>query len=58
MLPSDIVITNCEAVHNDFHARFDATLREYHYHLETKRNPFTDRYSWYFAAPLDLDVLK
>ncbi len=58
MLPSDIVITNCEAVHNDFHARFDATLREYHYHLETKRNPFTDRYSWYFAAPLDLDVLN
>lgn len=58
MLPSDIAISNCTEVHNDFHARFDATFREYHYHLETQRNPFTDRYSWHFTAPLDLDLLN
>ena len=58
MLPSDIVITNCEAVQDNFHARFDAILREYHYHIETKRNPFTDRYSWLFGTELDLDILN
>ena len=58
MLPSDIVIANCEAVQDNFHARFDAILREYHYHIETKRNPFNDRYSWLFGTPLDLDILN
>ena len=58
MLPPDIAISKCEAVHDDFHARFDATLREYHYHLETVRNPFTDRFSWHITKPLNIDLLN
>ncbi len=58
MLPSDIVIEACELVHGDFHVRFDAILREYHYHIDVKRNPFSHRFAWYYPTALDLDLMN
>jgi len=58
MLPPDIVIEACETVAEDFHVRFDATLREYLYYIDLKRNPFTKQYAWYYPTPLDLNLLN
>ena len=58
MLPKSISIKNCVQTHDDFHARFDATLREYQYFIETNPNPFTDRFSYTFIKKLDLDAMN
>ena len=58
MLPSDIVIEVCENVPDDFHVRFDATLREYHYHIDLKRNPCTQHDARYFPTQLDINLLN
>lgn len=58
MLPKSISIKNCTQTHDEFHARFDATLREYQYFIETNPNPFTDRFSYTFIKKLDLDAMN
>ncbi len=58
MLPSDIVIYNCESVTEAFHARFDATLREYHYYIDLNRNPFNKDFAWYYPTILDLELMN
>ncbi len=58
MLPKSIAIKNCLQSHDDFHARFDATLREYQYFIETNPNPFTDRFSYSFTKKLDLTAMN
>ena len=37
-LPKDIAIFNIHKVHNDAHARFDATKRTYEYHIHQQKN--------------------
>ncbi len=39
-LPPQIAISNILPVRETAHARFDAFLRSYHYHLITEKNPF------------------
>ena len=39
-LPQDIVVHNLIQVHNDAHARFDATKRTYEYHIHSFKNAF------------------
>ena len=39
-LPKDILIFNILNVHDDAHARFDATKRTYEYHIHTQKNQF------------------
>lgn len=58
VLPPSISIKKCELVADDFHARFDATLREYHYFIETSPNPFTHRYSHTFTKNLDIESMN
>ncbi len=58
MLPSDIVIYNCESVTEAFHARFDATLREYHYYIDLNPNPFNKDFAWYYPTVLDLELIN
>jgi len=58
MLPKSISIENCLPTHDNFHARFDATLREYQYFIETNPNPFTDRFSYAFTKKLDLKSMN
>lgn len=40
LLPSDIVIKGIQKVSDDAHARFDANLRSYEYHMSKTKNPF------------------
>lgn len=46
MLPADIAVHKIAAVSDDFHARFDATAREYAYHIHFAKNPFKIDNSW------------
>lgn len=43
-----------------FSARFDATLREYHYHLCAQVPPpiFMQEFSWHITKPLDVDAMR
>jgi tRNA pseudouridine38-40 synthase len=41
ILPQDIAIRRIIPVHDEMHARFDATHRAYQYHIEGRKNPFT-----------------
>lgn len=42
----DILVSKIQPVHPEFHARFDATSRQYRYQLSTDNNVFRDRYTW------------
>ena len=57
-LPQDIVIYNFIPVHDEAHARFDATKRTYEYHIHQFKNPFLDELSWYFHQSLDVDMMN
>lgn len=50
VLPPDIGVMDIRPVPEGSHARFDATLRTYHYHLHTRKDPFLHgrslRLSW------------
>lgn len=60
MLPPDIRINCVEAVSSDFHARYSAKGKGYHYnlHLGQVASPFTRLYSWQVAQKIDLNCLK
>lgn len=54
MLPASIVIFSIEPIHATFHARFDATIREYEYHICSNKNPFSADFTWTMPHALDL----
>jgi tRNA pseudouridine38-40 synthase len=57
-LPKDIVIYDIISVHEDAHARFDATKRTYEYHINTFKDAFSQDESWYYQHVLDLDIMN
>ena len=57
-LPKDIAIFDLIKVHDDAHARFDATKRTYEYHIHTKKNVFESDDSWYYSLPLDVEKMN
>lgn len=57
-LPKDIAIFDLIKVHDDAHARFDATKRTYEYHIHTKKNAFESNDSWYYSLPLDVEKMN
>lgn len=57
-LPKDIVVYDIIPVHNEAHARFDATKRTYEYHINTFKNAFLQDLSWYFHQKLDIDLMN
>ena len=57
-LPKDIVIYSIIPVHDNAHARFDATSRTYQYHISTFKNAFNCELSWYTPKDLDLEAMN
>gem|GEM_PF-100893 len=58
-LPPSIQIKSIRAVAPDFHARFSATGKIYHYHLFLgEPDPFTRPYVWSIERSLDLEAMK
>ncbi len=56
-LPKTIGIKDCLPVKPEAHARFDADVRSYEYHIHTLKNPFKEGQSYLFAAELDLAAI-
>ncbi|MCX6166545.1 MAG: tRNA pseudouridine(38-40) synthase TruA [Sphingobacteriales bacterium] len=54
ILPDDIALKRCLQVAPEAHARFDATLRAYEYHIHAQKNPFRADFSWLVKEPLDV----
>lgn len=57
-LPKDIAILNIHKVHDEAHARFDATKRTYEYHIHTKKDAFESDDSWYNQNELNIDKMN
>jgi tRNA pseudouridine38-40 synthase len=58
LLPKDIMIYDILPVHDEAHARFDATSRSYEYKIHTYKDIFTDDMSWQFDLPLDIEKMN
>lgn len=57
-LPKDIVVYRFIPLHNEAHARFDATSRSYEYHIHTFKDAFINEGSWFNFHPLDVDKMN
>ena len=57
-LSKDIVVFSLSKVAAEAHARFDATSRTYHYHLNLRKDPFALDMSWYFLGKPDLVLMN
>ena len=58
LIGKEIQITGVERVSNDFHARFDATGRQYEYTITKRWMPLKERYSWQLNQPIDYSKLE
>lgn len=59
-LPEDIVVTSVEFAHLDFHSRFSAERKEYHYHIVTtpERDPFSRNYAYHYPYSLNIEEME
>ncbi len=58
LLPDEIAIKNCTTTHAEFHARFDAIMREYAYHIHFEKDPFLIHKSWERYGHLDFELMN
>jgi tRNA pseudouridine38-40 synthase len=60
MLPEDISILCVEKADSNFHARFDASGKEYRYFLyqTLKRDPFQRNYAFHYPFPLNIEAMN
>lgn len=60
LLPLDIRILSLELAPKNFHARFSAVSKTYHYrlHLDSIPDPFKQRYAYHVLHSIDLGLLK
>ena len=59
ILPRSVVIHDVVPAAPDFHARFDATRREYTYFLHRVKDPFADAFSYLYTYPeVDFDRMN
>jgi len=59
ILPRSVVIHEIAPAAPDFHARFDATRREYTYFLHRVKDPFVDAFSYLYTFPgVDFDRMN
>lgn len=59
-LPPDIRVMDAARVRPDFHARFDASGKQYRYTVwnESAENPLLRTQAWHFPRPLDLKAMR
>jgi len=57
-LPKDIVVYRFIPLHEEAHARFDATRRTYEYHIHTFKDAFVHEGSWYNFHHLDMEKMN
>ena len=58
ILPKDIAAKRILKVEDNAHARFDATLRTYEYHIHFNKEPFKDGFSWELRDKPDLELMN
>jgi len=58
ILPDDVVVQSLMAVADDFHCRFDAISREYHYYVYRKKDPFMQDRGYYFPYRIDTNLMQ
>jgi tRNA pseudouridine38-40 synthase len=58
LLPKDIAIKKVFPVAENAHARFDATLRSYEYHIHFNKDPFKTGYSWELRDRPDIELMN
>lgn len=58
ILPHDLVVKSIRVMHPEAHARFDATGREYEYHIYRFKDPFLREVAYHFPYTLDKDLLN
>jgi tRNA pseudouridine38-40 synthase len=58
ILPQDIAIKRIFPVAPNAHARFDATLRSYEYHIHFNKDPFKNGYSWLLRDEPDITLMN
>ncbi len=57
-LPKDVYVKNVEIVSDNFHSRFDALIKEYHYIIDLNEyNPLLANYRYFYKHKLDLDKM-
>ena len=54
ILPRGVAVLSISPASPEFHARFDATRREYTYFLHRGKDPFIEKFSWQYGYP-DVD---
>jgi len=57
-LHQNIYIYDCFKVSNDFHARFSALYRTYHYYITTRKDPFLQQFACPIYRHLDFDMMN
>ncbi len=58
LLPFDIAVKQIIPVDESAHARFDATLRSYQYHIHFNKDPFKEGLSWLLRDVPDLELMN
>ena len=58
ILPPNIAVKRIFPVAADAHARFDATMRTYEYHIHFNKDPFKNGYSWELRDRPDIDLMN
>jgi len=58
ILPPDVCVHAITPLHAQAHARFDAQLRTYRYHIHLSKNPFSDSFSLFCPYSLDVDAMN
>ncbi|CCK80571.1 tRNA pseudouridine(38-40) synthase TruA [Desulfobacula toluolica] len=60
VIKQPIVIRECQIVDNDFHGRYKAVSKEYHYFILNREDPCAigRSYQWHIRHPLDIEAMN
>ena len=58
ILPHGIVVHSIVPAAPDFHARFDARMREYKYFIHRRKDPFMNGYSYLYTFRIDVEIMN